>query len=74
MNYSSVATGFNELKDQVKRSLEGANALPPGPDSPEWYSGLAVSPATFSRQLSDMQISLQRANRAVTSPDQFEVA
>jgi hypothetical protein len=40
-----------------------------GPDpgtsrAPEWYAGLAVSPAAFSHELSEMQLSLQRANNA----------
>ena len=29
----------------------------------EWFTGLAVSPASFSRQLSDMQLAMQRAAR-----------
>ncbi len=33
-----------------------------GTSSPEWYTGLVVSPASFSRQLSEMQLSLMRAN------------
>jgi hypothetical protein len=30
---------------------------------PEPFAGLAVSPASFSRQLSDMQVAMQRAAR-----------
>ena len=30
----------------------------------EWFTGLAVSPAAFSRQLGDMQVAMQRAARS----------
>ncbi len=39
-----------------------ARSEPSPTSSPEWYAGLVVSPASFSRQLGDMQLSLMRAN------------
>jgi len=38
------------------------SSAPTTAGAPEWYAGLAVSPASFSRQLGEMQTSLQRAN------------
>jgi hypothetical protein len=46
----------------IGRAVAAARAEPGPTSSPEWYAGLVVSPASFSRQLSDMQLSLMRAN------------
>ena len=35
----------------------------------EWCTGLTVSAAAFSRQLSDMQLAMQRAAQAAQAPE-----
>lgn len=47
---------------EVQKVLAAARSEPSPTSSPEWYAGLVVSPASFSRQLGDMQVSLMRAN------------
>ena len=60
MDYSSLTARFREWKSDVKRTLEAGTSGPTEAGSPEWYTGLAVSPASFSRQLGDMQIAMLR--------------
>ena len=44
------------------RQVTAAKSEPSPTSSPEWFTGLVVSPASFSQQLGDMQLSLMRAN------------
>jgi hypothetical protein len=62
MTYNSPATLFRHVKAHVTRFVVAARAEPNPDGSPEWYTGLVVSPSSFSRQLGDMQVSLLRAN------------
>jgi hypothetical protein len=62
MDYTTVTTRFREWKAELKQLPGIAHSEPIPTSCPEWYAGLAVSPAAFSRQLGDMQISLLRAN------------
>jgi len=62
MDYTTLTTRFREWKAELKQIPATINSEPAPTNSPEWFAGLAVSPASFSRQLSDMQLSLLRAN------------
>jgi hypothetical protein len=53
---------FRDRKTKVRQAIIAAKSGPGETCAPEWYAGLVVSPASFSRQLGDMQISLMRAN------------
>jgi hypothetical protein len=53
---------FRDRKAEIRQALTAARSEPGTASSPEWYAGLVVSPASFSRQLGDMQLSLLRAN------------
>jgi hypothetical protein len=70
MNWTSLAEQFREWTAEMKRTREAARSGPASTDFPEWYTGLEVSPASFSRQLGDMQTSLLKANapEATTVP------
>jgi hypothetical protein len=62
MTWTSLAERFRTWQAAIRRTLEVTASDPGTTNSPEWYAGLAVSPASFSRQLGDMQASLVRAN------------
>ncbi len=66
MDYSSLTARFREWKADVRRTLEAGTSGPTEAGSPEWYTGLAVSPASFSRQLGDMQIAMLREKTVST--------
>jgi hypothetical protein len=57
-----LAAWFRDRRAEIGQVMTAAKSEPNAATSPEWYTGLAVSPASFSRQLGDMQISLLRAN------------
>ncbi len=52
------------------RQVTAAKSEPNPTSSPEWYAGLVVSPASFSQQLGDMQLSLMRANESRANESQ----
>ena len=59
----------------MRLTPEDANSGPNAVDSsPEWYAGLAVSPASFSQQLGNMQISMLRANTLRANSPQADSA
>ncbi|HEU5022026.1 MAG TPA: hypothetical protein VFT60_09040 [Bryobacteraceae bacterium] len=61
---SSLPPRAPESKTAIRQT--GISARPVRRDVPmraEWFTGLAVSPASFSRQLGDMQVAMQRAAR-----------
>lgn len=62
MDFSALATRLREWKTELKRTIEAGTAGPAVTGSPDWYAGLAVSPASFSQQLGDMQIAMLSAN------------
>jgi hypothetical protein len=62
MNRNSPAARFRNWMAEIRQFLEAAKSEPAMTDSPEWYAGLAVSPASFSGQLGELQTSLLRAN------------
>jgi hypothetical protein len=62
MDFTMLTTRFREWKAELMRIPVNNHSVPAATSSPEWYTGLAVSPASFSRQLGDMQLSLLRAN------------
>jgi hypothetical protein len=64
MIWASLAAHFRKWKNQTTQVMNVAGREPNAAISPEWYAGLAVSPAAFSNQLSEMQISLLRAGQA----------
>lgn len=66
MDYSSLTARFREWKAEVKRTLEAGTSGPVEAGLPEWYTGLAVSPASFSRQLGDMQVAMLREKTVTT--------
>jgi hypothetical protein len=66
MDYTKLTTRFREWKAELKQAPGIAHYEPVPTSSPEWFAGLAVSPASFSRQLGDMQLSLLRANTSRT--------
>jgi hypothetical protein len=61
MTWNTLVLRFRAWIAEMKETLETAKSEP-ATNSPEWYAGLAVSPASFSRQLGDLQVSLLRAN------------
>lgn len=67
MNRPFVATRLQNWKLQIRQALVSSGSQPNPASSPEWYTGLAVSPALFSEQLGKMHVSLLRAN---SRPDQ----
>ena len=56
---------------QIKETLRESKSRPNELDSAMW-AGMAVSPDSFSRQLGEMQVSLQRANTPQTLERGFE--
>jgi hypothetical protein len=62
MTWTSLVEQFRHWTAEIRQSLEMENSEPMATDSPEWYTGLVVSPTSFSRQLGDMQVSLMEAN------------
>ncbi len=71
-----LAAWFRDRRAEIGQAMTAAKSEPNAATSPEWYAGLAVSPASFSRHLGDMQSSLLRANtpRANTArPEQMPV-
>ncbi len=70
---TSLVSRIRGWKAELDDVLEGCVSQPSEVSSPEWYAGLAVSPASFSRQLADMQVSLQRANAPQCTSDQAEL-
>jgi len=74
MSIASLTKRLHGWKTEVKRTMEAPDAERAASHSPAWYAGLAVSPASFSRQLGEMQLSLQRestkrVNPADTAPE-----
>jgi hypothetical protein len=57
-----LAAWIRDRKAEIRQALTAARSEPSPNSSPEWYTGLVVSPASFSRQLGEMQLSLMRAN------------
>jgi hypothetical protein len=55
---------IRDRKADFRQAMTAARSEPSPTSSPEWYAGLVVSPASFSRQLGDMQLSLMRANES----------
>jgi len=62
MAYSSLPPRVTESKAEIHQTR--SSRRPEAALRPEWFTGLAVSPASFSRQLSDMQVAMQRAARS----------
>ena len=67
MDYTSLATKLRGWKTDIRRTLDTGRSESAPAGSPEWYAGLAVSPASFSRQLGDMQTAMLRANSKRTN-------
>lgn len=61
MKFKPPMAQFRAWIAEIKHTLDSGRSQPPVPGPPEWYTGLAVSPASFSRQLGTMQIALQAA-------------
>jgi hypothetical protein len=59
-----LAAWLRDRRAEIGQAMTAAKSETNSATSPEWYTGLAVSPASFSRQLGDMQTSLLRANTA----------
>jgi hypothetical protein len=78
MDYSALTARLDEWKTELKRVLEAGTSAPAVTGAPEWYAGLAVSPASFSQQLGDMQIAMLSAgtkhSRATNAGDTVETA
>jgi hypothetical protein len=68
MSFASLTERLRGWKTEVKRTLEAPDAERAASLSPAWYAGLAVSPASFSRQLGEMQLSLLRESSGGTNP------
>jgi len=66
-------TRIQEWKSEVQAVLETCESRPKEEHEPQWYAGLAVSPASFSQQLADMQVSLQRANTTQSAAEDLEL-
>lgn len=57
-----LRTRFREWAARLKRIAAMGYSVSAYSSSANWSGGLAVSPASFSRQLGDMHLSLLRAN------------
>jgi hypothetical protein len=68
MSFASLTERLRGWKAEVKRTLEAPDAERAASLSPTWYAGLAVSPASFSHQLGEMQLSLLRETSDPTNP------
>jgi hypothetical protein len=68
MSFASLTKRLHGWKTEVKRTLEAPDAERAASHSPTWYAGLAVSPASFSRQLGEMQLSLLRESSREANP------
>lgn len=62
MDHNSLANRLLEWKADMMRTIDAGADDPNAARYPEWYAGLAVSPASFSRQLGSMQVAMLRAN------------
>lgn len=62
MNSNRLVVWIRDRKAEVRQVITAARSEPSPTSSPEWFAGLVVSPVSFSKQLSDMQVSLMRAN------------
>ena len=62
MDYIMLKSRFREWMAELKQLPAVARSEPAPATSLEWCAGLVVNPASFSRQLGDMQVSLLRAN------------
>lgn len=60
MDYSRLSERLLRWKAEIRRNPEEDDRYPVS--SPDWFAGLAVSPASFSRQLGDMQVAMLQAN------------
>ncbi|HEY4087852.1 MAG TPA: hypothetical protein VGM43_18055 [Bryobacteraceae bacterium] len=58
---TSLPPRVTESKTEIHRTK--SSRRPEVAMRTEWFTNLAVSPASFSRQLSDMQVAMQRAAR-----------
>ncbi|HVW10380.1 MAG TPA: hypothetical protein VHC90_17455 [Bryobacteraceae bacterium] len=65
MAYSSLPPRVTDSKAEVRST--GTTMGPEPVMRVEWIAGLAVSPASFSRQLSDLQLAMQRAARSANA-------
>jgi hypothetical protein len=68
MSIASLTKRLHGWKTEVKRTLEAPDAERAASHSPAWYAGLAVSPASFSHQLGEMQLSLMRESSHRANP------
>jgi hypothetical protein len=64
MNSKRLVAWVRDRKAEIRQAMTAAGSEPSPTSCPEWYAGLVVSPASFSRQLGDMQLSLMRANNS----------
>jgi hypothetical protein len=64
MNSNRLVAWIRDRRAEIRQAMTAARSEPSPTSSPEWYAGLVVSPASFSRQLGDMQVSLMRANES----------
>ncbi len=53
------------LSGRLQSLAQGFLAAPPAePTASDWYTGLVIDPADFSKQLSNLHVSVQQANAA----------
>ncbi|HVY92930.1 MAG TPA: hypothetical protein VHA14_09285 [Bryobacteraceae bacterium] len=62
MTYSSLPPRVTESKTEIRHTA--SQKRPEAVMRVEWFTGLAVSPVAFSRQLGDLQLAMQRAARS----------
>jgi hypothetical protein len=62
MAYSSLPPRVTESKTEIRHAA--GQQRPETVMRVEWFTGLAVSPVAFSRQLGDLQLAMQRAARS----------
>jgi hypothetical protein len=62
MKWTAIIGRFREWISEASQAMNPGEAGSNSATLPDLYTGLAVSPASFSRQLGELQTSLLRAN------------
>jgi len=67
MEMTSLVTRLRGWKAEAEEMLRPCSSGPSEGIAASWYAGMAVSPASFSRQLTEMESALVRANEPAES-------
>lgn len=62
MNWNFLSEKFQAWVAEFREAAALSNDEVMASGREEWFAGLAVSPAEFSNQMADLQVSLERAS------------